>query len=107
MNFGAIALAQVSRRSDRVTQAWEQNQKKVGKIYRCVIDRKKGDYFVGRTEIDSPDVDNEVLIDAKKHYLKLGYFLDVKILDATDFDLYGVPIKINPFGNKKTLLSLS
>tara|TARA_B100001175_G_scaffold311651_1_gene316386 strand:- start:2877 stop:4139 length:1263 start_codon:yes stop_codon:yes gene_type:complete len=87
--------------------SWEQNQKKVGKIYRCVIDRKKGDYFVGRTEIDSPDVDNEVLIDAKKHYLKLGYFLDVKILDATDFDLYGVPIKINPFGNKKTLLSLS
>ena len=50
--------------------SWEQNQKKVGKIYRCVIDRKQGDYFVGRTEIDSPDIDNEVLIDAKKYYLK-------------------------------------
>ena len=50
--------------------SWEQNQKKVGKTYRCVIDRKQGDYFVGRTEIDSPDVDNEVLIDAKKYYLK-------------------------------------
>ena len=73
----------------------------------CVIDRKKGDYFVGRTEIDSPDVDNEVLIDARKHYLKLGNFTDIKISDATDFDLYGVPINTNPIGNKKTLLSLS
>ena len=75
--------------------SWEQNQKKVGKIYRCVIDRKHGEQFVGRTEIDSPDVDNEVLIDAKKYYLKLGDFTDVEITDATDFDLYGIPIKTN------------
>ena len=73
--------------------SWEQNQKKVGKILRCVIDRKQGDHFVGRTEIDSPDVDNEVLIDAKKHYLKLGDFTVVKITEATDFDLYAIPIK--------------
>ena len=79
--------------------SWEQNQKKVGKIYRCVIDRKQGEHFVGRTEIDSPDVDNEVLIDAKKYYLKLGDFTDVEITDATDFDLYGIPIKTNTLGD--------
>ena len=71
--------------------SWEQNQKKVGKTYRCVIDRKQGDYFVGRTEIDSPDVDNEVLIDAKRYYLKQGDFTTVEITEATDFDLYGIP----------------
>ena len=79
--------------------SWEHNQKKVGKIYRCVIDRKQGEQFVGRTEIDSPDVDNEVLIDAKKFYLKLGDFTDVEITDATDFDLYGIPVKTNPLGD--------
>ncbi len=79
--------------------SWEQNQKKVGKIYRCVIDRKQGEHFVGRTEIDSPDVDNEVLIDAKKYYLKLGDFTDVEITDATDFDLYGIPIKTSTLGD--------
>ena len=47
--------------------SWELNQAKVGKVFRCLIDRKEGNYFVGRTEYDSPDVDNEVLIDAKKH----------------------------------------
>lgn len=72
--------------------SWEQNQKKVGKTYRCVIDRKQGDHFIGRTEIDSPDVDNEVLIDAKQYYLKQGDFTLVQITEATDFDLYGVPI---------------
>ena len=76
--------------------SWEQNQKKVGKILRCVIDRKQGDHFIGRTEIDSPDVDNEVLIDAKKYYLKLGDFTVVEITEATDFDLYGIPIKTKP-----------
>mgnify|MGYP002011222900 FL=1 len=59
--------------------SWEHNQKKVGKTYRCVIDRKRGDFFVGRTEIDSPDVDNEVLIDAKKYYLKIGDFTNLSI----------------------------
>ena len=79
--------------------SWKQNQNKVGKTLRCVIDRKKGDYYVGRTEIDSPDVDNEVLIDAKKYYLKLGDFADVEIKDATDFDLYGIPTKKTPLGD--------
>ena len=71
--------------------SWELNQEKVGKSFRCLIDRKEGNYFVGRTEYDSPDVDNEVLIDAKKHYVKIGDFTNVKIIDATDYDLYGEP----------------
>ena len=71
--------------------SWELNQKRVGKSFRCLIDRKEGNYFVGRTEYDSPDVDNEVLIDAKKHYVKIGDFTNVKIIDATDYDLYGEP----------------
>lgn len=72
--------------------SWELNQEKIGKTFRCLIDRKEGNYFVGRTEYDSPDVDNEVLIDAKKHYVKIGDFVEVKIIDATDYDLYGEPI---------------
>ena len=72
--------------------SWELNQQKIGKTFRCLIDRKEGNYFVGRTEYDSPDVDNEVLIDAKKHYVKTGDFVEVKIIDATDYDLYGEPI---------------
>ena len=71
--------------------SWELNQQKIGKTFRCLIDRKEGNYFVGRTEYDSPDVDNEVLIDAKKHYVKTGDFVEVKIIDATDYDLYGEP----------------
>ena len=72
--------------------SWELNQQKIGQIFRCVIDRKEGNYFVGRTEFDSPDVDNEVLIDASIHYLKQGEFFDIKITEAADFDLYGEPM---------------
>jgi len=70
--------------------SWELNQEKIGKTYRCIIDRKEGKYFVGRTEFDSPDVDNEVLIDASKTYLKQGDFYTITITDATEFDLYGM-----------------
>lgn len=70
----------------------ELNQEKIGKTFRCLIDRKEGGYFVGRTEFDSPDVDNEVLIDATKHYLKIGEFANLKIIDATDFDMYAEPV---------------
>ncbi len=72
--------------------SWELNQEKIGKTFNVVIDRKEGDYFVGRTEFDSPDVDNEVLIDATKTYLKTGEFTTVKITEAADFDLYAVVI---------------
>ncbi|HET8808659.1 MAG TPA: 30S ribosomal protein S12 methylthiotransferase RimO [Flavobacteriaceae bacterium] len=72
--------------------SWELNQEKIGKTFRCAIDRKEGNYFVGRTEFDSPDVDNEVLVDASQHYLKTGDFATIKITEASDFDLYGVPV---------------
>jgi len=68
--------------------SWELNQQKIGKEFKVVIDRKEGNYFIGRTEYDSPDVDNEVLIDATKTYLKTGEFANVKIIEAEDFDLY-------------------
>uniref|UniRef100_UPI0025C61FB2 30S ribosomal protein S12 methylthiotransferase RimO n=1 Tax=Maribacter sp. TaxID=1897614 RepID=UPI0025C61FB2 len=72
--------------------SWELNQEKIGETFRCIIDRKEGNYFIGRTEFDSPDVDNEVLIDATKHYLKQGEFVNIKINEAADFDLYGEPV---------------
>ena len=68
--------------------SWELNQAKIGQTLRVVIDRKEGQHFVGRTEFDSPDVDNEVLIDASKVYLKTGEYTTVTITDAADFDLY-------------------
>jgi ribosomal protein S12 methylthiotransferase len=68
--------------------SWELNQEKIGKTFKVVIDRKEGNFFVGRTEFDSPDVDNEVLIDATKTYLKTGEFTTVEITEAADFDLY-------------------
>ncbi len=68
--------------------SWELNQQKIGQAFKVIIDRKEGNYFVGRTEFDSPDVDNEVLIDATNTYLKTGEFTKVKIIEAEDFDLY-------------------
>ncbi|CEN34186.1 30S ribosomal protein S12 methylthiotransferase RimO [Capnocytophaga cynodegmi] len=72
--------------------SWELNQEKIGKTFRCLIDRKEGNYFIGRTEYDSPDVDNEVLIDAKRFYVKTGEFVNVKVIDAADYDLYAEPV---------------
>jgi len=69
--------------------SWELNQAKIGQEFKVVIDRKEGNYFVGRTEYDSPDVDNEVRIDATKTYLKTGEFATIKVIEAEDFDLYG------------------
>ena len=68
--------------------SWELNQEKIGNVCKVLIDRKEGQYFVARSEFDSPDVDNEVLINASKTYLKTGEFYDVVITDAADFDLY-------------------
>jgi len=73
--------------------SWELNQERIGKTFKCIIDRKEGNHFVGRTEFDSPDVDNEVLIDATIHYVKTGDFVMVEITEASDFDLYGKPVK--------------
>lgn len=72
--------------------SWELNQEKIGQVFRVMIDRKEGAHFVGRTEFDSPDVDNEVLIDATNVYLKTGEFVNVRITDAAEFDLYAEAI---------------
>jgi ribosomal protein S12 methylthiotransferase len=70
------------------------NQDKVGKHFKVLIDKKEGNYLTGRTEFDSPEVDNEVLIDARISYATPGTFVQVKIDRAEDFDLYGQIVKI-------------
>lgn len=69
--------------------SWEKNQEKIGKVFKCIFDRKEGNYFVGRTEYDSPDVDNTVLVPAEDTYISIGEFANVKITSAEEFDLYG------------------
>jgi len=68
------------------------NQKKIGKTIKVLFDRKEGDYFVGRTEFDSPDVDNEVLVRANETYIRIGDFANVRIEKTDHFDLYGVVV---------------
>lgn len=72
--------------------SYEVNQEKVGKTFKVLIDRKEGGNFIGRTEHDSPEVDNEVIVDASKYYLRVGDFANIKINEATEFDLYGTPV---------------
>jgi len=74
------------------TISFELNQQKVGKVFQCIFDRKEGDYYIGRTQYDSPDVDNEILVDAGKHFINIGKFINIKITEATDFDLIGEPV---------------
>ena len=70
--------------------SYKLNQEKVGKTYKILVDRKEGEFFIGRSEFDSPDVDNEVLVKADNDtYLRIGDFATVKIHEASDFDLYG------------------
>jgi ribosomal protein S12 methylthiotransferase len=69
------------------------NKMKIGKTYKVLFDRKEGGYFVGRTEADAPEVDNEVLVNVNSHYIRIGDFVDVKITDATEFDLFGEVVK--------------
>lgn len=70
----------------------ELNQEKVGQELKVLFDRKEGQYFVGRTEFDSPEVDNEVLVDASKHFVRIGDFAKVRIDSAEEFDLYATPV---------------
>lgn len=72
--------------------AFNNNERLVGKVFKCLIDRKEGTNFIGRTFMDSPDVDNEVVIDAKKFYVKLGEFVSVRIIGANNYDLVGIPV---------------
>ncbi len=67
----------------------ELNQAKIGKTFKVLFNRKEGDQFIGRTEYDSPEVDNEVIVDAATNYVRIGDFAKVTITDASDFDLYG------------------
>jgi len=82
------------RRANHLMEVQEQisfdsNQKKVGQNFKVLIDKKEGGYFMGRTEFDSVEVDNEVLIDASKFYCRIGDFVEAKITEASEFDLYG------------------
>jgi ribosomal protein S12 methylthiotransferase len=67
------------------------NAGKIGKTFKTLIDYKEGAYFHGRTEADSPEVDNEVRVDGRKHYLRIGDFVDVKMTAAEEYDLVGEP----------------
>ncbi len=73
--------------------SFEKNQEKIDNTYKVLIDKKDGGYFVGRTEYDSPEVDNEVLIDASVDYATIGSFVNVQVDTAEDFDLYGHIVK--------------
>ncbi len=67
----------------------KKNQEKIGKTFKVLFDRKEGNYFVGRTEADSPEVDNEVLINAKENFVRIGDFANIVITEAESFDLMG------------------
>ena len=67
----------------------ELNQLKIGKTYKVLFDRVEGDYFIGRTEFDSPEVDNEVLVLKSDGFIRLGDFANVTITSADHYDLYG------------------
>jgi len=69
--------------------SFELNQQKIGNTYKVLFDRVEGDHFVGRTEHDSPEVDNEVLVNKKTDFVRVGDFAQITITDASEFDLYG------------------
>tara|TARA_A100001035_G_C27780580_1_gene501538 strand:- start:958 stop:2271 length:1314 start_codon:yes stop_codon:yes gene_type:complete len=69
--------------------SFKLNKQKLGKVFKVLFDRKEGDYFIGRTQFDSPDVDNEVLVNAKKNYVRIGDFANVIIKEIDHYDLYG------------------
>ncbi|MBL4862649.1 MAG: 30S ribosomal protein S12 methylthiotransferase RimO [Crocinitomicaceae bacterium] len=81
-------------RADKIMElqsgiSYELNQAKIGKIFKVLFDRAEGDYFIGRTEFDSPEVDNEVLVKKDQEYVRLGDYAEVKITSADHYDLYG------------------
>ncbi len=81
-------------RADKIMElqsgiSYELNQEKIGKTYKVLFDKVEGDYFIGRTEFDSPEVDNEVLVKKENTYIRLGDFTNVKVTNADHYDLYG------------------
>ena len=90
----SISRKKKQERLDRLMQVQQRistslNEEKIGKSFRTIIDRSEGDYYIGRTEFDSPDVDTEVLIHTSERDLRIGEFYNVRITDATEFDLMG------------------
>ena len=75
--------------------SFDSNQEKIGKTFKVLFDRKEGEYFIGRTEFDSPDVDNEVLVKAQDTYVRIGDFLQVRVVSADHYDLYGEIVTID------------
>ena len=86
----SVKMARAQRLMDiQMGISERKNKAKVGQVLKVLFDRKEGEYFVGRSEHDSPEVDNEVLVKAKKQYVRIGDFATVKITEATEYDLYG------------------
>jgi ribosomal protein S12 methylthiotransferase len=67
----------------------ELNEEKVGKVFKTLIDKVEGDYYIGRTQFDSPEVDNEVVIPKSEGYLRIGDFAEIEIVRAEHYDLIG------------------
>lgn len=94
-NFEDTVPAEVKKeRADAIMElqsgiSYELNQLKVGKTFKTLFDRVEGDYFIGRTEFDSPEVDNEVLVKKSEGFVRLGDYADVEIISADHYDLYG------------------
>ena len=72
--------------------SWENNQAKIGQQFKVLFDRIEGEFFVGRTEFDSPEVDNEVLVTVEDNFVRIGDFAKIEITDATEYDLYGTVV---------------
>ena len=92
-----IPAAEKQRRAEELMALQEEislkkNQAKIGQTLKVLFDRKEGEYFVGRSEADSPEVDNEVLVKASEHFIRLGDFADILITEAESFDLFGKPV---------------
>lgn len=94
-NFEDDVSEEIKReRADKIMElqagiSYELNQEKIGKTFKVLFDRVEGDYFIGRTEFDSPEVDNEVLVKKENEYVRIGDFATVKITSADHYDLYG------------------
>jgi ribosomal protein S12 methylthiotransferase len=91
-----VAPATKQERADAIMELQEgislaHNQKRIGETLKVIIDRKEGSDYIGRTEFDSPEVDNEVIISSSGEYLRTGDFADIKISGAAEFDLTGTP----------------
>ena len=96
-----VANEEKERRAARIMQIQEQislenNLKRVGQTMRVIVDGRQGNYYVARSQYDSPEVDQEILIPAEKRRLRRGCFYDVLITDAEDYDLFGEVINIRP-----------